>query len=322
MLSGTLFTRPESKLKACREGAKRTPAIIWRARIGYNAQVPIKLIAMDIDGTLLDSSTRLPAENIAAITEAVERGIEILLVTGRRFDFARSVSDLLPCDLHLIVSNGALIKSKAGETHQRRLLPGSVARRIVEVLPQYRAEAAVVFDRPGQKQVFLERIDYDDPYRGRYFRRNSHHIGQIVPLTDCFNGEDPIQVGFVGRVESIRAVKRALGDLPFSGEFTLALTEYLARDLSILDVMRRGVTKGFALAEWAQRRGIARGEIMAIGDNWNDREMLEFAGLPVVMGNAVPELKSLGWMVTLSNDENGVAEAIRTYALNGAARTR
>ena len=67
----------------------------------------------------------------------------------------------------------------------------------------------MVFDRPGEKQVFLENIDYDDPYRGRYFRRNSQHIGEIQPLTECFNGEDPIQVGYVGRVEAIRGVKRA-----------------------------------------------------------------------------------------------------------------
>jgi Cof subfamily protein (haloacid dehalogenase superfamily) len=284
--------------------------------------VPIKLIAMDIDGTLLDSNTQLPPENVSAIAEAAERGIEILLGTGRRFDFARSISDALPCDLHLIVSNGSLIKSKTGETHQRLLLPSATARKVVEALPQFRAEAAVVFDRPGDKQVFLEQIDYDDPYRGKYFRRNRDHIAEISPLTDCFNGEDPIQVGFVGRVDGIRTVKRLLEDLPFSGDFTLALTEYPAKDLSILDVMRRGVTKGFALAEWAHRRGIARHEVMAIGDNWNDREMLEFAGLPIVMGNSVPELKSLGWTVTLSNDENGVAEAIRTYALNGAPRTR
>ena len=280
------------------------------------------MIAMDIDGTLLNSSTQLPDENLRAILEAAGRGIEILLVTGRRFDFARTVSDLIPCELHLIVNNGALIKSKSGETHQRLLLPAEVARQVVDALPHYRAEAAVVFDRPGDKQVFLERIDYDDPYRGRYFRRNSHHIGEIRPLTDCFNGEDPIQVGFVGRVEAIRRVKSELSALPFYGNFTTALTEYPERDLSILDVMRRGVTKGFALAEWAHRRGIAREEVMAIGDNWNDREMLEFAGLPVVMGNSVPELQSLGWTVTLSNDQNGVAEAIRSYALDEAARIR
>ena len=278
------------------------------------------MIAMDVDGTLLDSSTQLPEQNIRAILEARERGIEIVLVTGRRFDFARNVSDLIPCDLHLIVNNGALIKSKSGETHQRLLLPAEIARRVVEALPRYLPEAAVVFDRPGEKQVFLERIDYDDPYRGRYFRRNSHHIGEIRPLAACFNGEDPIQVGYVGRVETIRDVKRELSTLPFSGDFNLALTEYPARDLSILDVMRRGVTKGFALAEWTQRRGVAREEVMAIGDNWNDREMLEFAGFPVVMGNSVPELQSLGWTVTLSNDKNGVAEAIRTYALGKAAQ--
>ncbi len=241
---------------------------------------------MDIDGTLLDSTTQLPAENLSAIAEAAERGIEILLVTGRRFDFARAVSDVLPCDLHLIVSNGALIKSKTGETHQRLLLPSAVARRVVEAMPQFRAEAAVVFDRPGEKQVFLERIDWRIRSAARYFRRNSQHIGEIAPLTDCFNGEDPIQVGFVGRCEPIRAAKSALQELPFTSEFTMSLTEYEERDLSILDVMRQGVTKGFALAEWAQRRGIRREEVMAIGDNWNDREMLEYAGFPVMMGNS------------------------------------
>jgi hypothetical protein len=80
-------------------------------------------------------------------------------------------------------------------------------------------------------------------------------------------------------------------------------------------VIRKGCSKGAALAEWAQRRGIRREEVMAIGDNWNDREMLEYAGVAVVMGNSVPELKSLGWPVTLTNDEGGLAEAIRTYAL-------
>lgn len=284
--------------------------------------MPIKLIAMDIDGTLLDSNAQLPPENVAAIAEAAERGIEILLVTGRRFDFARSISDALPCEIHLIVSNGSLIKSRSGETHHRLLLPCATARRVIEAVPQFRAEASVVFDRPGEIQVFLERIDFDDPRRGPYLRRNHSHIGEICPLTDCFNGEDPVQVGFVGGLEEIRAVQNLLLELPFSTEFSLSITEYPERDLSILDVLRRGVSKGFALSEWAQRRGIRRQEVMAIGDNWNDREMLEFAGFPVLMGNSVPELKSLGWTVTLSNDENGVAEAIRTYALNGATRTR
>jgi hydroxymethylpyrimidine pyrophosphatase-like HAD family hydrolase len=86
-----------------------------------------------------------------------------------------------------------------------------------------------------------------------------------------------------------------------------------------LDVLRGGVSKGSALRQWAGLRSIEREEVMAIGDNWNDREMLEFAGTSVVMGNSVAELKTLGWPVTGSNDEAGLADAIRTYALNGAA---
>ena len=114
----------------------------------------------------------------------------------------------------------------------------------------------------------------------------------------------------------MRRAMSSLQALPIAPQYTLALTEYEQRNLSMLDVLNEGVTKGTALAEWARRRGIARDEVMAIGDNWNDREMLEFAGLPVVMENAVPELKSPGWKVTLSNDACGVADAIRTCVLN------
>jgi hypothetical protein len=82
-----------------------------------------------------------------------------------------------------------------------------------------------------------------------------------------------------------------------------------------VDVIRAGCSKGATLAEWASMRGIAREEVMAIGDNLNDREMLEYAGVPVVMGNSVPELKSFGWRETLTNDDAGVAHAITEFAL-------
>ena len=278
--------------------------------------MPIRLIAMDIDGTLLNSKAQVSEENTRAVAEAASRGIEIVLVTGRRFDFARPIADALPCDLHLIVNNGALIKSKSGETHQQLLLPSGTAREVLRATPELRANASVVFDRPHERQVIMEHVNWDDPLRGGYFRRNRAFIAEVVPLADCLNGEDPIQVMYTGPCEPMRAAMRQLQSLPMANEFTLALTEYLARDFSLVDVLRLGVTKGVALAEWARRRGVPREEVMAIGDNWNDREMLEFAGRPVVMGNSVPELKSLGWAVALSNDENGVAEAIRTYALD------
>jgi Cof subfamily protein (haloacid dehalogenase superfamily) len=271
---------------------------------------------MDIDGTLLDSKSQVSAANSRAIAEAAARGIEIVLVTGRRFDFALPIARALPCDLHMIVNNGALAKSRDGTTHLRHLLPGETARRVLESTSEFRGNAAVVFDRPNTRQVILEKVDWDDPFRGGYFRRNREYIAEVSPLVSCLNGEDPIQVMYTGQCLAMRAAMNSLAALPFAGEFTLALTEYEGRDLSILDVLPRGVTKGNTLKEWVRRRGIAPENVMAIGDNWNDTEMLQFAGQPVVMGNSVAQLKSRGWPITLSNDEDGLAEAIYRYALH------
>ncbi|WP_457831813.1 HAD hydrolase family protein, partial [Staphylococcus aureus] len=82
-----------------------------------------------------------------------------------------------------------------------------------------------------------------------------------------------------------------------------------------IDVINPTVSKGAVLAEWAGLRGIRREEILAIGDNHNDLEMLSYVGIPVVMANGVPELKAYGWHVTGSNDEDGVAAAIERFAL-------
>jgi Cof subfamily protein (haloacid dehalogenase superfamily) len=279
--------------------------------------VAIRLIATDIDGTLLTSQGQLPEENARAIREAAERGVEIVIVTGRRFHAARMIAEQLPCEPTLIVSNGALVKSMSGETHLRSLLPMEVARKVIESTEEFRQYAGVIFDRPHERQVIFERIDWEGPFMGPYLRRHRQHVAEVAPLAACLDTEDPVEVMFIGGCGIIRD---ALGKLEMHerrGEFTIALTEYEERGMSMLDVLQRDVTKGNALAEWAKRRGIAPDEVMAIGDNWNDREMLEFAGTPIVMGNAVAELKSLGWRVTLSNDDCGVAAAIRAHALNG-----
>jgi hydroxymethylpyrimidine pyrophosphatase-like HAD family hydrolase len=98
-------------------------------------------------------------------------------------------------------------------------------------------------------------------------------------------------------------------------DFTVSLTEYEHRDFSLVDVTSLSATKGRALAWRAGQLGLTRDEVMAVGDNFNDLEMLEFAGLPVVMDNAVAELKQRGWAVTADNDHAGLADAIRTFAL-------
>ncbi len=291
------------------------PARYRRTSPRYNGSVPIQMIAMDLDGTLLDASGNLHAENARAIAEAAARGIEIVIVTGRRYHSARSLAGELTCDAHLIVSNGALIKSAAGETHYRQLLPAATARQVLDATAEFRSCAGVIFDRPFEKQVVFERVDWDGPFVGAYLRRHRQHVAEIAPLTECLNEDDPVEILFLDDCARIHRARKALEALPFANQFTLALTEYPHRNLSMLDVLARGVNKGVALAELARLRGIPRENVMAIGDNWNDREMLEYAGLPVVMGNSVPELKTLGWSVTLSNDQAGVAAAIDEHVL-------
>jgi Cof subfamily protein (haloacid dehalogenase superfamily) len=280
----------------------------------------VKLIAMDIDGTLLDSKSRLSPENLSAISDAAAAGIEIVIVTGRRFHSARWTVDPLPCDYDVIATNGALVKSKAGETLQRHLLPVGIARRVVEATSEFRSSCGVIFDRPRERQVVFEKIDWNGAYVGPYLSRHRDFVAEIAPLTDCLDTEDPLEVMYLGACDVIARAAKTLENLPEANEYTLAQTVYEHRNLAMLDVLRRGVNKGSALEAWAAHRGIAREEVMAVGDNWNDREMLEFAGRPVLMGNSLSELKSLGWPVTLSNDASGVAHAIRNYALNGTSR--
>src|SRR5579864_7248382 len=225
----------------------------------------IKLIAMDIDGTLVDVGSRVSEENARAIAEAAARGIEIVLVTGRRFDFARSIADQIPCDLCMINSNGAVVKSKSGKSHLTHLMDAGLARRVLEATTEFHGSAAVIFDRPGPRQVIVRRIDLDDPFRGPYLRRNLDFVSAVDPIIDCLDGDNPVHISFVGGCQPIRTAKAVLENVPFASEFTLASTEYESRDFAFLDVLRRGVTKGATLAEWAALRGIARENVMAIG---------------------------------------------------------
>lgn len=276
----------------------------------------IRLIALDIDGTLLDGDGRIPEANREAIRHATDAGIEVALATGRRYDFARPIFEALPGPLTLILSNGAIVKTREGETVMRSLLPREIARSVLAELPEHRDSAAVVFDRVREGQVVFEAIDWDDPRHHRFFASNRPFLSEVAPLEDCLI-EDPIQVMFTGACVEMRSLfDRLRAD---ADRFSVALTEYEHRNFSLVDVVRRGCSKGSALQAWSERRGFRRSEVMAIGDNLNDVQMLEFAGTPVVMGNGLSELKARGWPVTGRHDEGGVAQAIMRYVLNGSA---
>ena len=272
----------------------------------------IQLIGIDLDGTLLDSSGKLPAENRAAVEAAVNAGVHVAIVTGRSYPFARPAVDELPAAVSLIVSSGAVERSMHGATIVRRLLSRDAARRVLSATVAQRAHAALVFDRDHADQIVFESMDWSQPGRKGYFDRNRALISQSVPLEDALT-EDPVQVLFSGRARLMRRLFESVTGI--DAAVSVTLTEYEHRDFSLIDITDRSATKGHALAWRASQLGLGPEQVMAIGDNFNDLGMLEYAGLPGLMGNAVPDLLKRGWQTTGTQDEYGVATAIRRYAL-------
>jgi hydroxymethylpyrimidine pyrophosphatase-like HAD family hydrolase len=160
-------------------------------------------------------------------------------------------------------------------------------------------------------------MDWSHPQRRGYYEKNRAFIAAAPSSLVEALTEDPIQVMFNGGVSAMRSLVSALRGLAAADQFTVAITEYEARDFALVDVNGAACSKGTTLARWAAARGIARDQIMAVGDNLNDVEMLDFAGVAVVMGNAADGLKSRGYRLTASNDEAGLASAISAYVSNG-----
>jgi len=274
----------------------------------------LRVVAVDIDGTLLDSTGQLPAANRDALAETLARGVEVWLATGRNFYFAAPIVSQLPGPLTLIASNGAVVKNDAGRTLDARPLEAPVARRVLEATRAFHDESGLVFDGEAGGYVTYGPIDWSHPNRAAYFARNREFIRTADDLM-ALAGDGPVAIMFNGSMTRMAAVGAALDSMPEREAVSVTRTAYPARDFCLLDVMAAGCSKGATLARWATARGIATSEILAIGDNENDLEMLERCGRPVAMANSVEAVLQRPWPVTASNDDLGVAHAIRRYVL-------
>jgi Cof subfamily protein (haloacid dehalogenase superfamily) len=270
---------------------------------------PIRLLALDIDGTLLNPRFQISDLDLDALRRAHKLGIEVALVTGRRHDFALPIAEWLGFDLWLISSNGAITRSLAGEDFYRDLLPAAVCRQLCEAMVEFRGNTVLTFDKRGRGAIVLEHMDELENSIRRWLERNRQCIDFIVPVENALV-TDPVQAMFCGPIARMHQALAALEACHLAEDITVLRTEYPERDLSIVDVLNKNCSKGHALARWAGYRRIPREQVMAIGDNYNDVEMLAFAGYPVIMGNASDDLRSRGWTVTLPNDRNGVAAAL------------
>jgi Cof subfamily protein (haloacid dehalogenase superfamily) len=287
---------------------------------------PISLLAVDIDGTLLNSQFQVAQGDLDALRRAHNSGVEVMLVTGRRHTFALPMAEQLGFDLWLISSNGAVTRSLHGESFYRDLLPVETCRELCSAMREFRGNMVITFDKECKGALVLERMDELTTSIQRWLEKNLQYIEFVVPIENALVS-DPVQAMFCGTIPRMREALDRLESSGLMQSVTVLRTEYPLRDLTIVDVLNRDCSKGHAVARWAGHRGITREQVMAIGDNYNDVEMLAFAGLPFIMGNASQELKSRGWPVTVSNDQCGVAAAIERvldtseFSTHGANRT-
>ena len=252
----------------------------------------------------------------------------MVIATGRRAAYTVPLlEDLgLRADTPLITSNGAVTRTLGGEPLDRCQLQARVARGICGLLRPF-GTLVFTFDRAGQGQLVLEDLEQAHQRIELWVEANRHAIDVVKPLERALaDHEDPIQGMVTGSMEKMKEAERVLKESPWHGLCECIRTEYPARDLSILDLLPPGVSKGWALERLAGRLGVDRKQTMAIGDNWNDVDMLEWAGQAVLMGNATHELRAMarmrGWKQAPPNDEDGVAVVLESEMARTAASSR
>lgn len=281
-----------------------------------------------MDGTLLPTFGReLTPRTVRALKAAQEAGITVAIATGRRIAYTAPLLEGrgLRADMPLISSNGAVVRTLSGEAIDRCQMESRVARGLCGLLRPFGA-VVFTFDHPGRGELVLEDLEQAHGRIALWVEANRNAIEVITPLEDALiDGLEPIQCMAAGGLRLMRQAEEAVKASEWGRFCECVRTEYPGRDLSILDLLPPGVSKGWALERLAARLGVDRRATMAIGDNWNDVNMLEWAGQAVLMGNAARELRTLakmrGWKQAPTNDEDGVAVVLeRVLVRNKSAK--
>ena len=284
----------------------------------------IRLLALDLDGTLLNREGKISERNLTALTTARVAGVKVAVVTGRRFRDSRLVALDLGLDVPVIAHNGALTKhAQTLETVAFLPLPVAAARAVLKVGRTIGADAMLSDDHEGLGFLVYDQFSGNNDAVRKYVtwaqRIHGEEEGkQAVRKVESLEGyldHDPIHLAFSGTYDEMNHLEELLNS-QMGSDVKVLCTKYPDQDLSILDVVNAAASKGAGVAAVAAEMGIAAQEVMAIGDNYNDLEMLLFAGTGVVMANAPLSLREIpGLHPTSSNAEDGVALAIEQFIL-------
>jgi len=265
----------------------------------------IKLVAIDLDDTLLDSRLQISPETTRILQQVADRGIKITLATGRMFCSARPYAVKLGIDVPLITYQGALVKKAfADEVLYHRRVPGDMVLPVVNTAREAGYHYQVYYD----DKLYMESLTPE----GLAYAE----LAGVVPVVDR---DLPVRLAYEEptKIIIINNDQRALQQMEAELKEHFAGLLYITRSKPhYLEFMNKEATKGRALQAVSEYFAIDRRDVMAIGDSYNDIDMLKWAGIGVAVSNAPPEVKRHADYVTTSNDENGVAAALRHFILD------
>ena len=277
--------------------------------------MPYRLLALDIDGTLVTDDRVVTERTVTAIGLAVKKGVWVTLCTGRSISTSRPVAEQVQLNAPLILNGGALLYDIS---HSQPLyacnLEKTLALEAVYHLRAVQCHPIVYSPLPDCRYFYYDHPNRENAAFLEYLRRNPERACLIPDVTAALR-EDAAYIVVTDRNERIRSLAPALEECLREMRITLEVSP-INREYCHLTVAPYGISKGSGLRMLAHRLGISLCDTIAVGDNLNDLDLLDTAGLGVAMGNAVPETKAHANYVTASNNEDGVAEVIERFILN------
>lgn len=264
--------------------------------------VPYRLLALDLDGTLLDDDKTISEPNRKAIQAAQDQGVMVTFSTGRMYCSALRFARELKMNVPLITYNGALIKDTAGKVYQETSLSLPAARTALAIAGEYNIHVNLFI----RDELFVDR---DDEWTERY-RRSSSVMPQIVPNLEQVLAPGVNKVLLIGDEQELIPVRDILGN-------KLAdLAHITSSNPQFIEIVHPDVSKQSGLSYLLEVFDMSPEKVIAIGDNYNDLEMINFAGLGVAMANAPEDIRAQADYVTGYNNEAGVAQVINKFILS------
>ncbi|HBJ81460.1 MAG TPA: Cof-type HAD-IIB family hydrolase [Pseudothermotoga sp.] len=272
----------------------------------------VKLVCIDLDGTLLNQEKKVSSQDKTAIELARKKGIKITVMTGRSYYSALPYVKEIGLNIPVVFQNGALIATPSlSDIFRCLLLPSKVALYAVELSFKYGLYPIVYESFFSHKDMFVKG-EYCGAFNS-YLIFNSQRLNKVDNLFQILKSRDEIaEIAVIGKEDTAELFLEQLCEQ--TDEFTSIKNQHIDGEV-FLEIFSKGVGKEIALDFLLELFHLNADEVMYIGDNYNDLGVMQKVGLPVAMSNAPDEVKKYARFITASNDESGVSLAIKKFLM-------